>query len=85
MSNNNTNNSLPALNDMLFQQVEALTNPDLKGQKLAEEIARSRAVSGISKQIIHSAALQLDAAKLAVEYSNLKVPENVLALEGKKT
>ena len=84
MSNKQANNSLPALNDMLFQQIEALTNPDLNKEELDKEIERSKAVSQISKQIIHSAALQLKAAELATEYSNMEVPQNVLMIDGNR-
>ena len=60
-----TNNSLHGLRDMLFAQLEAITNPDLEGDKLSEEIERSQAVTKLSAQIIDSAELELQALKFA--------------------
>lgn len=62
---NKTNNSLNALRDMLFTQLEAITNPDLEGEKLSEEIERSHAVQKLSSEIIKSADLELSAIKFA--------------------
>lgn len=58
-------NSLCALREMLFSQLEALTNPDLSGDKLSDEIERSKAVANISSKIIDSADLELQAYKFA--------------------
>jgi hypothetical protein len=60
-----TNNTLQALREMLFSQLEAITNPDLEGEKLDEEIERTKAVSNISGRIIDSAELELQALKFA--------------------
>ena len=38
-------NPLSDLNDKLFEQLNRLSNPDLKDDKLKEEIERSKAVS----------------------------------------
>ncbi|MFY0628655.1 MAG: hypothetical protein JXR07_20345 [Reichenbachiella sp.] len=55
-------NKLEDLNNHLFAQLEKLGEDDLKGDALREEIERARAISGISKQITHSAKLTLEAA-----------------------
>lgn len=54
-------NSLADLNNHLFAQMERLSDESLKGDKLAEEISRAKAVTGISTQIISNARLVLDA------------------------
>ena len=45
-------NTLGDLNNFLFAQLERLDNPDLEGDELLKEIARSKAMSEISKNII---------------------------------
>ncbi len=56
-------NKLTDLNNHLFAQMERLSDEDLKGDKLTEEIERSRAVSQIAGQIIGNATLVLNAQK----------------------
>ena len=60
--------SLSGLNGILFEQLEALTNPDLKGEELREEINRSKAVSSIATNIVNGARVELDAIKFGSEY-----------------
>jgi hypothetical protein len=52
-------NSLIDLNDHLFVLIERLGDEDLKGEKLEEEITRSKAVSQISKDVVSNASLVL--------------------------
>jgi hypothetical protein len=54
-------NQLIDLNNHLFAQLERLGDEDLEGEKLAQEIDRSRAITGISKEIVSNARLALDA------------------------
>lgn len=61
------NTSLSALNDMLFQQLETITNPDLVGDKLETEIVRTKAVTDIATKIVDNAKLELDALKFKEE------------------
>lgn len=56
-------NKLSDLGDHLFAQMERLGDEDLKGEKLQEEIARSKAVSSIAKDIVANGKLVLDAQK----------------------
>ena len=69
MSNLNT------LNDIAFRTLERLADPKIKGNDLIEEIERAKAISSASKDILVSAKLTLDAAKLTSEYGNIKIPE----------
>lgn len=57
-------NTLGDLNNHLFLQLERLSDEDLTGDKLAEEISRAKAVTSVASQIIANGTLVLDAAKL---------------------
>mgnify|MGYP001592660368 CR=1 FL=1 len=77
------NNKLGDLNNHLFAQLERLSDEELKGEKLQEEIARARAVKEIATQIISNANTVLNAQKFAAETigrSQVVVPS---MLEGK--
>lgn len=52
---------LSDLNNHLFAQMERLSNEDTIGDKLVEEIERSKAVTSIAKEIVSNARLVLDA------------------------
>lgn len=54
-------NKLLDLNNHLFAQLERLSDEGLKGDELKEEISRSKAVTGVSKEIVSNARLALDA------------------------
>lgn len=57
-------NTLGDLNNHLFAQLERLSDEELSGEKLTEEITRAKAVSGIASQIISNGSLVLEARKL---------------------
>lgn len=61
------NTSLLALNDMLFQQLETITNTDLVGEELETEIRRTKAVTDLANKIVDNAKLELDAIKFKNE------------------
>ena len=51
------------LNNHLFAQLERLSDEDIKGEKLSEEIDRARSIAVIAKTIIENGNLVLDAKK----------------------
>lgn len=65
--------SLGDLNEYLFDQLNALSNQDLEGDKLKEAILRSRAIDGVARNIIKSGRLVLDAKK----FQDSKLDESV--------
>jgi hypothetical protein len=60
-------NKLIDLNNHLFAQLERLSDETLEGEKLEEEINRSKAVTGISKEIVSNARLALNAQQFKQE------------------
>ena len=52
-------NNLADLNNILFEQLEKLSNPDLKADELKEEIERSQAIAKVAAQIINTGSLVL--------------------------
>ena len=61
-------NKLIDLNNHLFQQLERLNDEDLSGEQLQDEIERSKAITGDSKEVVSNARLGLDAEKHRREY-----------------
>ncbi|OMF35222.1 hypothetical protein BK133_10950 [Paenibacillus sp. FSL H8-0548] len=63
-------NTLGDLNNHLFSQLERLSDEDLSGDKLAEEINRAKAVTSVASQIISNGSLVLEARRLADDRLN---------------
>ena len=61
-------NTLGDLNNHLFARLERLSDEELKGDKLIEEIGRARAVTDVASQIIENGALVLKAQKCMTIY-----------------
>lgn len=72
-------NKLTNLNDHLFSQLERLSDVNLKGDNLAEEISRSKAVSQIAGQIIFGGKLALD-AQTVLRDGEIKVMQGLLEI-----
>ena len=66
-------NTLGDLNNHLFMQLEKLSDEDLKGEELKEEVTRTKAISLIAKQIIENGTLVLEAKKVAEESLNADI------------
>jgi hypothetical protein len=63
-------NTLGDLNNHLFAQLERLSDEDIKGEALVEEIERARAVTSIANQIISNGTLVLQAQKFHTEFKS---------------
>lgn len=57
-------NRLTDLNDILFTQLERLTDEDLSPKAIEQELKRTQSVVRVADRIVDNARLQLDAAKL---------------------
>jgi len=75
-------NKLTDLNDHLFKQLDRLNNNDLKGEELQQEINRSVAITGVAKEVVSNASLQLNALKLKAEHQGLKAGDMPVLLIG---
>lgn len=64
-------NTLGDLNNHLFAQLERLSDEDITGEALVEEINRSRAVTSVAQQIIANGNLVLQAKKLQDDKMNI--------------
>ena len=73
-------NKLINLNDHLFCEIERLSDEDLKGDKLLQEINRAKAVSNVATQIILNARLALDAHK-ALNDGLIKTAPKMIGME----
>lgn len=66
---------LTDLNYYLFEQLDRITNDDLVGEELEQEIARSKVITDTAMQIIKNQQTQLRAAELFVKCGK-ELPEN---------
>tara|TARA_R110001599_G_scaffold100770_9_gene258143 strand:+ start:8068 stop:8334 length:267 start_codon:yes stop_codon:yes gene_type:complete len=75
--------SLKDLNNILFDQLNRLNDPETTGDKLAQEIQRTSAMTDASKTIISNATLRLDALKVQAEYKGLSIDDIPNLIEAK--
>lgn len=75
-------NTLGDLNNHLFMQLERLSEEDLQGEKLQEEIERAKAVKEIASQIISNANLVLRAEEFKAETLGRSKVQTPRMLEG---
>lgn len=75
-------NKLVDLNDHLFAELERLSDEDLKGDELKEELDRAKALSDVSEKIINNASLMLKAIHEQNEYGTVSrdVPKMLLGV-----
>lgn len=74
-------NTLGDLNNHLFAQLERLSDEEIKGEKLEEEIERAKAVTSVASQIINNGNLVLKAKELQ-KYTGTKSEKLPPMLEG---
>lgn len=74
-------NKLTDLNDHLFAQLERLSDEEVTGDKLTEEIERSKAIGQVANSIINNARIALDAQKALGETVRILPP--MLCIENK--
>jgi hypothetical protein len=74
-------NRLIDLNNHLFAQLERLSDEDLGGEKLSEELQKTKAITSVANNIISNARLALD-AKVAIQENMIKHPPLMLGAEG---
>lgn len=77
-------NNITDLNNHLFAELERLGDEELSGEVLEREIVRARAISDVSRQIIDSAKVSLEAAKLQAEWGGRQNVDMPPMLENKK-
>ncbi|AUJ23139.1 hypothetical protein [Virgibacillus dokdonensis] len=63
-------NTLGDLNNHLFAQLERLSDEEINGEKLEEEINRAKAVTSVASKIIDNGSLVLDAVKIKEDRMN---------------
>lgn len=77
-------NNITDLNNHLFAELERLGDEELSGEDLDREIVRAKAISDVSKQIIDSARVSLEAVSLQAEWGGRQNIEMPVMLETKK-
>lgn len=64
---NSVDNSLGALNNILFEQLERLQDDSLSDEDLEKELRRADSVTSVAQTIIHNGELAMKAIKYADE------------------
>lgn len=64
-------NTLGDLNNHLFAQLERLSDEDIKGEKLEEEMKRAKSINQVAAQIIKAGSLVLQAEKFEDDKLNI--------------
>lgn len=72
-------NKIIDLNNHLFDQLERLLDDDATGEKLKEEIERTKAVTSVAGHIVSNARLALD-AQIAINDGLIKKGPEMLGI-----
>ena len=75
-------NKLVDLNNHLFTQLEKLNDDDLVGDKLQEEVSRTKAMTNVAKEIVSNGKLMLD-ARVSLRIKDTDSVTEVLGLDVK--
>jgi hypothetical protein len=73
-------NKLTDLNNHLFAQLERLSDEDLNGEQIADEVKRADAVVAVADQIVRNADLQLKAVTILANHG-ARVSQHLTMLE----
>ena len=73
-------NTLVNLHDILMERIETLADSDLKGEDLAEEITRCKAITGVADTMIENAGTMLKARDQAHRFGVLGPRDPALPL-----
>jgi hypothetical protein len=73
-------NKLTDLNNHLFAQLERLSDEELSGEQLADEVNRADAVVAVADQIVRNADLQLKAVTILANHG-ARVGQHLTMLE----
>ena len=65
--------NLSTLNASLHAQLAIISNQDLRGEALREEIERANSIKEVGKVIIDNATLAYNAQKMVVEHGLIKL------------
>lgn len=60
-------NTLGDLNNHLFAELERLSDEDLKGEELVQELERAKSIATVASQIIANGNLVLKAKQMQIE------------------
>jgi len=73
-------NKLSDLNNLLFAQLERLSDEDVSPDEMKLEIQKAQAMSKVASQIVNSSKLVLQASKMAAEgrISKTDIPQNLI-------
>ena len=77
-----TKHSLQDLNEYLFDELDALTNGDLEGEKLDADLKRSKAIVQVAGRIAGNAAIQIKAAQLMIDQGSATVEKTEETISG---